>query len=72
MQIRTTVTVDAMVLGKFQAAFISKIVELTTFLPCIVTNKTEYNSRCFMASNVKCSRSIDYYSDTGSCTIAQH
>ena len=73
MQICTTVTVDAVVLGKFQAACISKItIELTTFLPCIVTNKTEYNSGCFMASDVKCSRSIDCDSDTSSCTIAQH
>ena len=36
----TTVTVDTVVLGKFQAACISKItVERTTFLPCILTNK---------------------------------
>jgi len=38
-----TATVDTVVLGKFQAACISKItVELTTFLPCILTNETEY------------------------------
>ena len=36
----TTVTTDTVVLGKFQAACISKITaELTTFLPCIITNK---------------------------------
>ena len=40
----TMVTVDTVVLGKFQAFCISKnTVELTTFLPCILTNKTEYN-----------------------------
>ena len=40
----STVKVDIVVLGKFQAACTSKItVELTTFLFCILTNKMEYN-----------------------------
>ena len=40
----TTATVDTVVLGKFQAACVSKItVELTTFLPCIPMDETEYN-----------------------------
>ena len=39
-----TATVDTVVLGKFQAACVSKItVELTTFLPCIPMDETEYN-----------------------------
>ena len=39
-----TATADTVVLGKFQAACIPKItVELTTFLPCSLTNETEYN-----------------------------
>jgi len=40
----TTVTVDTVVLGNFQAACVSKItVELTTFLPCSLMSETEYN-----------------------------
>jgi len=39
-----TVTVDTVVLGKLQAACISKItVELTAFLPCGLMNETEHN-----------------------------
>ena len=39
-----TVKVDTVVLGKFQAACISKItVELPTFLPCSLMSETEYN-----------------------------
>ena len=39
-----TATVDTVVLRKFQAACVSKItVELTTFLPCIPMDETEYN-----------------------------
>jgi len=38
------VTVDTVILDKFQAAYVSKItVELTTFLPCSLKNKTECN-----------------------------
>ena len=38
----TTVVVDTVVLGKFQAACVSKItIGLTTFLPCSLMNKTE-------------------------------
>ena len=38
-----TVKVDTVVLGKLQAACISKItVELTIFLSCILMNETEY------------------------------
>jgi len=38
-----TAKVDTVVLGKFQAACISKItVELTTFLPCSLMSETEY------------------------------
>ena len=41
---RATVTVDIVILDKFQAAYVSKItVELTTFLPCSLKNKTECN-----------------------------
>ena len=57
-----TVTVDTVVLGKFQAACVSKITgELTTFLPCVPMDETEYNRggcRSFTASDIKCSRSI--------------
>ena len=57
-----TVTVDTVVLGKFHDAGVSKITaELTTFLPCSLTNKTECNRgyhSCFAACNVKCSCSI--------------
>ena len=42
-----TATVDTVVLGKFQAACVSKItVELTTFLPCGLMSETEYNGEC--------------------------
>jgi len=56
---RLTATVDMVVLGKFQAACISKInVELTTFLLCVLTIKRNGERfRCFMAGDVKCSRS---------------
>ena len=58
----STVKVDTVVLGKFQAACVSKItVELTTFLPCSLMSKTEYNGKCcgyFTACDVKRSRSI--------------
>ena len=47
----TTATVDTVVLGKFQAACISRItVELTTFLLCVLTIKQNGECcRCFMA-----------------------
>ena len=58
----TTVTVDTVILGKFQAACFSKItIELTAFLSCIPKNEMEYNRGCcgcFTASDVKCSLSI--------------
>ena len=42
-----TATVDTVVLGKFQAACVSKItVQLTTLLPCILMNKSECNRGC--------------------------
>ena len=55
-----TVRVDTVVLGKLQAACISKItVEPTTFLPCGLMNETtEHNRECyrhFTACDVKCS-----------------
>jgi len=57
-----TVTVDTVVLGKLQAACISKItVEPTTFLPCSLKNETEYNRECyrhFTHCDVKRIRSI--------------
>ena len=56
-------TVDTVVLCKLQAACISKItIELTTFLPCSLMSKTKYIGECcgcFMACDVKRSRSID-------------
>jgi len=61
----TTVTVDTVILGKFQAACVPKItVELTTFSPCSLMSKTEYNGECcgcftFTACVVKRSRPID-------------
>ena len=57
-----TATVDTVVLGKCQAACISKItVELTTFLPCSLMSEMEYNGECFgcfTASDIKHSHSI--------------
>ena len=48
-----TVKIDTVVLGKCQAACVSKItVEPTTFLPCGLMSETEYNRECcgcFMA-----------------------
>jgi len=53
------VTVDTVVLGKFQAASVSKItVELTTFFPCTLMSKTKYDGECFTVSDVKISHSI--------------
>ena len=60
----TTATVDSVVLGKCQTAGMSNItVEHTSFLPCILMNKTEYNRGCcgsFTASDFKCSRSYKH------------
>ena len=57
-----TAKVDTVVLGKCQAACISKIsVELTTFLPCSLMSEMEYNGECcgcFTAFDVKHSHSI--------------
>jgi len=50
----TRATVDTVVFGKFQAAFVSKItVELTTFLPCSLMNEMEYNSECCECLHVR-------------------
>ena len=58
-----TAAVDTVVLGKFQAACVSKItVELTTFLPCSLMSEMEYNGECcrrFMACDVKRSCSME-------------
>ena len=55
--------VDTVVLRKFRAACVSEItVEITAFLPCSLMRETEYNGGrfgCFMAGDVKRSRSID-------------
>jgi len=57
-----TVTVDTVILRKFQAVCISKsTVELTTSLPCSLMSEMEYNRECcgcFTAYDVKRSCSI--------------
>ena len=54
-----TAKVDAVVLGKCQAACVT--VALTSFLPCSLMSEMEYNGECcgcFTAYDVKRSRSI--------------
>ena len=59
-----TVTVDTVVLCKFQAACVSKItVEVTTFLSCGLMSKMKYIGECcgcFTACDVKRSCSIGW------------
>ena len=63
-------TVDTVVLGKSQAACVSKItVERTTFLPCILMNEMEHNGgcgRCFATSGVNAAALF-----TSGCTCDQ-
>jgi len=65
----TTTTVDTVVVGKFQAACVSRMT--TSFL---LMNETDYNGeccRCFMASDIKCSCSLSKTSTVFLCRACE-
>ena len=70
-----TATVNTVVLRKFQAACVSKIIdseESTTFLPYSLMRETECNGGCFVcftAGDVNCNRSIAYSEMSELCKV---